>query len=365
MRIAITLLSTLFLHLASLPTQAAAIDYFAAEIPVSSQSREAQAEAARSGLLDVLVRVSGSEEVRENEFILERSKNALSFVSQFQFSNVDDIELEAEGYSHLLQLKYSGRLLRKLLTEAQLPVWSTNRPRTLVWIVEDNLEQGKQMLTYDSSSPLFAGLKEAVEYRGLPLDYPLLDFEDQLSLGAEKLWLLDEQAILNASERYGADSILVGKYSQMSSGYVLSSWQFFHRGKTSSYDLRAENIQEIGYESILPLADFLASQYSYSAADSEYFSLSIQNVATFADYRGLVKTLKSLDTISEVKVDRVEGDLIALRLKSEASLDQVMTQLDLGRKLLMIDTSAHLNVPEWELAERGSPQNPLSYRWQR
>ncbi len=317
-------------------------------------------------MLDVLVRVSGSEEVRNNTWVKAKARNALSYVAQFEFGLVEDEALREEGYKHLLQLSYSGRLVRSLLADAQLPVWSLNRPKTLIWLVEDSAEYGKRMLTYDADNPLVKGLAQAINYRGLPVSYPLLDFDDQLALGAERLWALDEAAIMDASERYKADVILVGKYSTTSLGQVLSSWQYFHNNRTRVYDLRAEEASEVGYQAILPLADFLASLYSFSSsADSEYFSLSVIDVENFADYRGLVSTLNSFDTIKDVKIDRVAHDKIELRLKSEVSLEQVSKQIALARKLFVVQANEHLNTPKWERPELGSQENPLVYRWRR
>lgn len=340
-------------------------DYFSAEVPVESQSRSEQRKAAKSGLLDVLVRVSGSEAVLDNPVIAQRSSSALSLVTQFQYEDVDQEELSGQGFEHILRLSFSSRLVRQLLASADLPVWSVNRPKTLVWLVEDSFELGKRMMPFDETNPMIQGIQRAAAYRGLPLTFPLLDFDDQIALGAERLWNLDEASIMDASERYKADAVLVGKYTLMSSGLVLSSWQYFHRDKSRFFDLRSQDPKQLGYDALLPLADHLASLYSYRSLDSEYFSVSVLNVRNFSDYRELVSMLKSFDTITDVKIDRVIDEQVDLRLKSEASLSQISNQIALARKLVAFESSTTGDVPKWQRAELGSPQNPLLYRLRR
>lgn len=341
------------------------MDYFSVDVPVMSQSREDRAIGAEKGLLDVLVRVSGSELAREDEAVLAKASKALTYVSQFQFTELGEA-FKQEGYSHNLRLQFSERLVRKILTEAGLPIWSINRPKTLVWLVENDDEEGKRLLAFDETHPIYTGMEHLSVYRGLPLTYPLLDFEDQFALGAEKLWELDEAAIIQASERYKADVVLVGKYTELSSGELWSSWQLFHRDKTRVYDLRGDGLEDMGYQAALPVADFLASQYSIDGQESDYFSLYVDNVQNFADYRGLLAELKRLDTVRDFKVDMVEGDRVRLRLKSGANLKQLSSQLSLGRKMEKVaQANDQASLPEWERAELGSPQNPLRYHWQR
>lgn len=339
------------------------LNYFSAEVPIVSQSRSDQEKAARVGLMDVLVRVSGSEDVREHPLVAQRTRQPLSFVSEFQYADIEDAAQAEQGFNHLLKLRYSNRLVRKLLADAALPVWSVNRPKTLVWLVEDNVEFGKQMMPYDTDSPMFLGLEEASRYRGVPLSFPLLDFDDQISLGAERLWALDEQAIIEASARYKADVILVGKFSVMSSGQVFSSWQYIHGDKTRVYNLRADTPEQVSYNALLPVADFLASRYSYHSLDSEYFSLVVESIESYADYRAVVNTLKSFDTITDVKIDAVSHAEIMMRFRSEASLDQVTKQIALARKFTDVFSAKFANTPEWERPELGSPENPLRYQW--
>jgi|GEM_PF-692487 len=342
---------------------AESFNYFGAEVPVESQSRSDQKKAAQEGLMNVLVRISGSEAVRRKSQLVRKAKNALSLVSELQYADLEDRELKDQGFKHLAKFRFSERLVRKLLADAELPVWSVNRPQTLVWLVEDSAASGKQMMPYDKENPLFSGLEEASYYRGMPLVFPLLDLDDQVNLSPSALWALDEKAIVKASARYNAGVILVGKFSVMSSGRVVSSWQYIHAGRTSVYNLRGDTPKQVGYDALLPIADLLASKYSYHSANSEYFSLVVERIETYADYRGLINGLTSFDSITDVKVDAVAGDQVALRFKSQASLSQVKNQIAMTRKLTVVPSASLANTPEWQRPEAGSPENPLRYRW--
>ena len=58
------------------------------------------------------------------------------------------------------------------------------------------------------------------------------------------------------------DVILVGKFSQTSSGEYWATWQYYYRDGSRVYDSRTEEIKELGQLGLAPLADALASRYA-------------------------------------------------------------------------------------------------------
>ena len=339
--------------------------YLRTEVPVKDQSQKERNAAAELGLLDVLVRMSGTENVRFDDAILQASSQAINFVEQFQYAELTDQALQAEGYVNIMQMTFSQRILKSLLRDAEHKFWSTNRPTTLVWLVEDHLDYGKQFVqAVNLDAPVVEGLTSAAKYRGLPLSFPLLDFQDQIALSAERVWELDEGAILAASERYSPDVILVGKYTVTSSGQFLSNWQFFHAGENRVYDRRAQEAQSIGEAAISPLANYLAEKYAInlSVGDRRYFALQIKNIQRFSDYKGLLGLLKRQDSVVDVHLDEVSHDELNLRVRSEATVEQFISMLKLDDSLVL-EPARDSTLPTWQRLERGSDINPLVYRW--
>ena len=360
--IAVTLLS-LSVGLQSSPR----MDYYASAVPVKSQSAQERVQAAREALLNVIVRMSGSDAVRNDEAVRARTGTALRMVEQFQYLDLDDPELKQEGYSALLRLTFSASSVRELLQQTLgLPFWSESRPNILVWLVEDSSEFGKQFVLYDPENPLVKGLQVTADYRGLPLSFPLLDFEDQSALSPESAWELDELAILEASRRYAADVILVGNVTQTSSGRIFSNWEYFHDETRRIYDARAEDQLELGRSALTPLANYLASKLAVVRSESAAGSLSLRvsNVRSFADYAGLMQVFTRLDAIGDVQLISVDGFDLVLQLRTDAPATQFSELLKLSRSLTA-EQGSDSAVPVWQQAALGSSANPLRYRWQR
>ena len=339
---------------------------FIAEVPVESQDIRTRSSAAELGLLDVLVRVSGSENLRYDDNILARTSNAVRYIEQFEYRGASDEQRE-NGFDNVLRMQFSERLVKRLLSEAGHKFWSTNRPSVLIWLVEDSLAHGKQMVGEAHDSELVTGLLKGARYRGIPLTFPLMDFQDQVALGVQRLWDLDESAILEASDRYQPEVILVGKYTTTSAGQLWSNWQFFYNNASRVYDLRGEEQTLVGEEAIAPVADFLANMFAVhlSADDTDYYFAQVSNIRSFADYRGVIDALESVDAIADVRLDTAVDDVLSLRFKSEANISQITGLLSLNKQLTATTPLNQNSIPAWQRLLLGSSENPLHYSWSR
>lgn len=347
----------------------AKLNYFSASVPVKSQSASERASAARKALSQVLVRMSGSEKVLGNSLIKQKTKSALNLVEQFQYRALDSELLKEDGYKEMLSLTFASSLVEKMLNQAQQPFWSVNRPTTLIWLAEDTLDGGRQILNQHSDSLIIQSLSDEAERRGLPVIYPLLDLDDQLALSAEDVWSVDEQVIARASERYDVDVILVGRYSQTSRGEVWSIWQFFHAGSSQSYDSRfvldEKNTQlSIGASALDPLANFLAQRYAISPQleASGRLVMQVAGVNSFGKYRRSLDYLEGLAAVSEVQLAAVRQDTMLVYLESEASIEKLLGALALDGKMQPVSTGLHA-APLWQQVPRGTMENPLRFEW--
>ncbi|TVZ39966.1 hypothetical protein P886_4382 [Alteromonadaceae bacterium 2753L.S.0a.02] len=344
-----------------------ALEFYKAQVAVKSQSPSERGKAAQQALAEVLVRMSGSSAAIADPQVKKALGRAISYVEQFQYHPNDDQEQLREGFSELLSLRFSPVAIERLLRqETGLPYWPTNRPATLVWLVEDSAEFGKQLVTSDIAPEVFESLSDASQLRGLPLSFPLMDLQDQTALSPEQVWELDETAILDASHRYAADVILVGRFSQTSSGRILATWQFFHRGDSRIYDSRAERVAELGPQALNPLADYLGARYAIVAQEggSSALVMQLQGVDSFARYRAAIDYLETMALTSEVLLSAVRGDTILLYLNSDAGVEKFTSAVALDNKMEPVKLlTANADVPVWMQVPQGTAQNPLTYRW--
>ncbi|WP_370981346.1 DUF2066 domain-containing protein [Agaribacterium sp. ZY112] len=336
--------------------------YFERQLPVSSQAVKERQAAATHALMDVLVRISGTEDVRTNEQLLAKSKNALSYVEQFSYQQPSIESEQSDAFE--LKLSFAPSSVRALLADAQMPFWPVSRPSVLLWLVEDSAEYGRQVLMADEPGSEWAqSLELASLYRGLPLSFPLLDFQDQVALSVGQLWALDEQAILTASARYDAQLVLVGKLTRTSNGAILSSWEFFHQDHSQVYDARSEDIDAAMRSGIGPVADYLASQFSLNLDTEDYFNVEIDGVSSYRDYRAVMSVFEALEAVSEVRVQSLDQQLLRLSLVSEASREQLLGTLAMERSLE--EQSADLQEPAFDFTPGSTlGSNAIRYHWQ-
>ncbi len=344
-------------------------DYYQGTVPVKSQQAKERRSATEDALLQVLVRMSGSLDPQYDDQILQRLSRASNYVEQFQYQALESETLKDEGYRELLTLSFSAGAVRKILGDANMPFWSENRPSTLIWLAEDNVEFGKQLLNQASDSPIVASLVDAGQSRGLPILFPVLDLEDRIALSADDVWSVDEAKLVEASARYGADVILVGRYSQTSRGEVWSIWQFFHAGASQSYDSRVtlddpKSSAILGEDALFPLADFLAERYAILSRgeDSGRLVVEVDGVSDFRAFRKSLDYLEGLAGVSALQVAEVKDDGLLLYLESEASIDKLMSTINLDSKLVVV-ADAENALPEWQRGPKGSVENPLQFRW--
>lgn len=347
------------------------IEYFHAQVPVSSQDSKTRRAAAKEGLESVIVRVSGSAQALGAEGVKEKLKNAIAYVEQFRYLPLHDEALLEQGKRELLSLSFSPEVVKRILLEAKQPYWPINRPKTLVWLVEDSPEDGRQLVNNQSSATVIEALQGAAKKRGLPLVFPLLDLDDQVALDPDDVWEFDEESLRIASERYNADVILVGRYSTTSRGEIWSTWQFFHTDVARVYDSRADMSAEdaiaiLGEEALNPLADFLAGRYAIipTLESQAKLVMQVDNIQGFGDYYTVLAYLKRLAAIARVELVSIRQDTVLLYLDAESSADKLVSVLALDGKLRPREVvSATNEIPVWQQMPLGSFENPLNYSW--
>lgn len=343
----------------SAPSLAVPQDMYKATVVVQSQSAAERARAAREGLRQVLVRVAGVVDLEAHGNVEGVLADASGYIDQFHYKRATD---EYGDQVEQLVMSFTPAVVERLIQQAGLPLWPTNRPRVLVWLAQDDAQAGRQLV--NESSEVVAGLRKGASLRGLTLKWPLLDLDDQLAIDAEDVWTFEQDAILEASERYRVDTVLVGRYTQTSQGQWWTSWQFFHRGDSQFYELRVDDGVAAGVQAIAPLADYLARRYSvYTGGEGEpRLMVQISSVDDFGDYRGALEYLRQLAVVSAMELLSVKGNRLMVAVQLAGDVPQLENALSLDRKLRREADPAAPEFP-WTAIPAGSPSNPLRLEW--
>jgi len=342
------------------------------EVEVSSQSDAERSRAFRASLRAVLLKVTGEQRWLENSALQQALDNAQSYVEAINprtetltvsnpaIAQVSDLGLANIPATIQIQQDYidvifARDLIDRLLATAAIPVWGSNRPSVLVWMALQN-DAGERSLLSNETNPEIIGFMQAfARERGLPIIFPVLDFEDRQNLTADMIWSLNEEAITAVSQRYAADSVLSGRLHFTASGDLVGLWQFIFQNQVDVFDSFDTDLQNYIHEPLDRITSELAGHFSIiaSLSGNQKVRLRVEGVSDLAAYSDLVSYLQSLVLVENVGVSKLQGRDLELELTLQGDQSQLYELIALDRDLLPLNMQA------------GENQSVLSYRWTR
>lgn len=303
-------------------------ELYQAAVPVSGQGVEERNSAIAQALLQVLVKISGSRSVADRKEARELAGEAAGLVQQYRYDLPPAVADGGQPAGRLLWVSFDPRALQQTLRDRGLPVWGTRRPTLLLWL---GVERGGKRRFFQRETD--AELAQAVEgvgrERGMAFLLPLMDVEDLNRLQIVDLWGGFESPVRAASERYGADLVLVGRMEETGS----ASWQLLRgdrveQWRSSGEDALAEGLQEA--------VDRVAASYAPAAAPEGVGGILVR-VRGIGDFYGFVRVdrfFKSLEEVGSVALERVEPDQALFRLRLHGGIDALARSASVGGVLV-------------------------------
>lgn len=316
---------------------------YEAELYTKSKSETERDAVLSEGLEQVLSRISGKPNVVNEPAVQAALKNPNKYVQQYAY------------HGDKLEATFSPGLIQKLLKDAKLPIWSNNRPVLVMWLAID--EDNKRHLVGQETDPSIVALVEQnAQVRGLPVVVPLMDLEDMSKVTVTDVLGQFPSVLQEASSRYGHDGVLVGRLTShqgRQSGAWRTEWELLIDGKTHTWETNGIGINQAVKQGIDGAVDKLANLYAFTASDGvgEEVFVRVEDIYSVADYAKVMKYLKSLNTVQDVLVHRVEADKTIFKI--------VPTK---GNGLKSITAAMDLDDNMVSLASK--PANiDASYRW--
>ena len=344
---------------------------YSQQIPVTNDGEAERNRAFREAFAAVVVKVSGDPRWLENlaiERAIAQAQNyveATSYISESIQLPLEDNTLpldsdEEQFYTaeqRIISVNFAAALINELLEDAGIPVWDDNRPSVLVWMVLQNSAGEREFLTVGSNPEIVKVMQDFAAARGLPIIFPVLDFEDRRSLSENIAWNLDEAAISSASERYGADSILAGRLHFTASGELVGLWQFRFQEETDVFDGFDSELKSYLYDPLNRITTQLAGYFAIlpESIDGDTVRLRIDGIKNLNDYSSLLNYVENLGLVATVTTAEVDGERIELQLSLVGDTRQLYEQIALDRDLL----------PIYNTLEDSSFATLLHYRWTR
>jgi uncharacterized protein len=324
-------------------------DLYMAEVLVVGENQTQLTKGAQAGLLQVLVRVSGTREVENSSLIARDMRKPEDYYYQFSYESTDrSFQIGEETVpARLLRIHFEPSAVAKLLRRAGFPVWGSNRPSVLLWLALSDAG-GRRIISETNASEITLALQDQARLRGLPLLFPLLDLEDSASLSTAEVWGMFLGRIDGASERYNPDSVLTGRIQKDTVGRWSASWSYRIEGSWHEIDSVAYSIDEMVRTMVDELVNQLADEYAIDSSRSKV-TLTIESVDSIEDYAALSLYLESLSPVLASSVVQVHEAVVEFRLSTEGQNEQLVKLIELDEKMLLLNADESKDV--------------LHYRW--
>ena len=221
-----SLLCALILLLAA-PTIILASDLFVEQAPIADEAVETRNAALSEMLLRVLVRVSGNSNIVSQPATAELLEAAPTLVQQYRYRRV------GEPPRRYLWARFDRAAVERMMRERNLPVW-VQRPQVLVWLATERAGQ-RRLLSLDSAPEARDAILQRAAERGLPLQLPLMDLEDQAALTPADVWSDYLEGIRAASARYPHERILTGRLTSLGGDRWRGVWTLIGPGGSEGF----------------------------------------------------------------------------------------------------------------------------------
>ena len=298
---------------------------------------------------------SEATEVSADAIDLEQGEEIFSDPQENDVAGLDNSQTREIRETRYIDVNFTQSLLDDLLASADIPVWDSNRPSVLVWMALQNNEGERRMLTADSNPEIITFMQKFAAERGLPIIFPVLDFEDRRALTEDAVWALDEDIIRRASERYGADSVLSGRLHFTISGELVGLWQFIFQGQVEVFDGFDEELESYLVEPLDRITNQLASHFALvpETTNQQIVRIQVEGIRDLSEYSALLNYVSGLGLVESVTTTAFEGQLLELQLGLLGNTQQLYELIALDRDLLPVTNTQRLN------------ESALTYRWTR
>lgn len=294
-------------------------DLYSVTVPYTGENEAA----FRVAMSDILVRVTGRRDAPGLENLAPLVAQASRYVVSYR---------RAAG--NQLAVTFDGTAIENAVDASGLAFWGNERPVTLVWLAIDRGSGRRALVSASDTSAEKSRIDRNAERLGLPLVWP--DAGDDLVRAMQQAWSGAHDALVDASRRYGADGVLIGRASQSVPGSNSVEWSFSTAGLAAT----AQGELEAGPELA---AERYASLYaSRGAAQRSEQLVTVTGIGTLEAYASAMRTLSRLAPVRGVSVDEVTPDAVSFLVNvrgDPAALHQAILRdgrlqaVDTGRQI--------------------------------
>lgn len=304
---------------------------YSVTVPLDPNDPDSRSLAYQTALTEVLVRVTGTTAVVDSEEIAALFPNPARYVLQYR-----------PGPDNSLVVSLDGPAIEGVLRQTGATIWGSERPLTLVWLAVDWGQGEREIVAADDPERMSGDgrsidrnrllrerVAEVATRRGIPVLFPLLDTEDLENISFSDIWGGFDDLLLQASTRYEAESVLLGRIRPDS--LQANRWSWYHAGERAGWDGEPEEV-------IHQLADSLAALYAVSGrAPIDTIRLIISGVDSVDAFGRVQRFMENLRGIDALMIDSVDGDRIIYKIAIQGGTERLQRTLESSYMLEAVD----------------------------
>ncbi|WP_455200378.1 DUF2066 domain-containing protein [Kaarinaea lacus] len=324
-------------------TQAAVVQgLYESEKVVPNQSKSHRSEAMKTALIEVLAKVSGRPDVGTLPEMASALEKPANYVQQYRYRKIPEnsyLSTEAAQGSQLIWMQFDVRAVNKLLQKNNLPVWGRTRPSTLIWLAVEQ-DGARYMIGSNSQEEIRYALENETRRRGVAMVLPLLDLEDQQKLTFADVWNNNQEPVFQASMRYQAEAILVGRISLSANDNWQGRWVLYEGGQGLSWNTQGTFVNQLLDAGVLGTLEILGSKYAqvYDGTTPGVFDVAVVDIKSLDQFARVTKYLKSLEQVKGVYPTHVDDTSVTYRLDIRGNSKGLIQTIGLGNVLAAVGT---------------------------
>lgn len=316
--------------------------------PLDGQGGEARSQATAKALDTLVLRLTGDPKAPQSAALANLRKDPQQIINQ--------VGTEA-GPPEAVLVEFDPGSTERVLRQAGLALWGSNRPSILGWWLNDSVEGSS--LVGDGQAAA-EPLRRAAQHRGLPLRLPLADLQEQLVGNPQHIDGSDPAPLREASERYGADALLA-VHAREVDGKWQGKWQLWLGDQREQGSAEGADQAALADALLLAVSNRLAPRYVTRPGASSDVQVQVQGMS-LQRYAELSRVLEPYGARLQM------ADGATLTYGVTANREQLRAQLSLA-KLQELPTEPVPATP----AAQGEPGTPppiapkpfdgLRFRW--
>ncbi len=299
------------------------VDLYSETVEVQARDYAARLKGYQEAPARVLVRSTGRRDIANEAGIAELIEDANRLVLQYQF-------LE-DGRMHV---SFDGPVIERFLSSNKLTLWSRERPKTLIWLAMDNGTGARTLVGGEQAAQAKEFLEELAQVRGMPVVFPIMDSVDMAAVPFADVWGGFNDRVMQGSERYQPDAVLIGRALRDAAGYWSVRWSLHFDGQVQVFTGTIDDGVQVS-------ADWFARQFAIELdSGPSRIRMHIIGIEDVQQYGRVQAYLRELSMVQSVTVFQASADDVVFDLTLGSSLEVLRRAMSLNRTLVQVSGQA-------------------------